>query len=74
VYDDGYAENLAVVRGFVKTLGNLQTIGRNGLFRYNNMDHSMLTGLLAVENLARAQDRDLWLVNEEQEYLESARG
>jgi len=51
---------------------NLQTIGRAGMHRYNNMDHSMLTGILAAENVLGAR-HDLWEVNEEEEYLEGGR-
>jgi len=50
VYDACYAQHVATIRDYLETLEHLQTIGRNGLHRYNNLDHSMLTGLLAVEN------------------------
>jgi protoporphyrinogen oxidase len=72
VYDAAYAEHLAVVRRFVDGLENLQTIGRNGLHRYNNQDHAMLTGMLAVRNLV-GERNDLWAVNVEQEYHEEIR-
>lgn len=71
VYDSRYREDLAVVRGFLDTLQNLQTIGRNGLHRYNNQDHSMLTGLLAVRNAVLGRHHDLWSVNTEPEYHET---
>jgi hypothetical protein len=48
-------------------------VGRSGMHRYNNMDHSILTGLLAAENALGAR-HDLWEVNEEEEYLEEDRG
>jgi hypothetical protein len=51
------------------TLQNLQTVGRNGLHRYNNQDHSMLTAMLAVRNLAGEQ-HNLWNVNVERSYQE----
>ena len=70
VYDATYREHLDTVREFVDGLENLQTIGRNGLHRYNNQDHAMLTGLLAVRNLAGGERHDLWSVNTEQEYHE----
>ncbi len=70
IYDAGYADSLATVREFVDGLDNLQTIGRNGLHRYNNQDHAMLTGLLAVRNLLEGERNDLWRVNTEQEYHE----
>jgi protoporphyrinogen oxidase len=71
VYDSHYREDLAVVRGFVEGFQNLQSIGRNGLHRYNNQDHSMLTGLLAVRNAVLGQRHDLWSVNTEPEYQET---
>jgi len=69
IYDHEYEKHLEVIRDFVKTIDNLQTIGRNGMHRYNNMDHSMYTGILAVENMLGAE-HDLWKVNEEEVYLE----
>ncbi|MCS6926164.1 MAG: NAD(P)/FAD-dependent oxidoreductase, partial [Candidatus Binatia bacterium] len=48
IYDAEYRDYLALVRTFVEGLANVQTIGRNGLHRYNNQDHAMLTGMLAV--------------------------
>src|SRR3989441_1501734 len=70
VYDAGYRDCLATVRAFVDGLENLQTIGRNGLHRYNNQDHAMLTGMLAARNLLLHQQNDLWSVNTEPEYHE----
>jgi protoporphyrinogen oxidase len=70
VYDADYREHLDTVRAFVDGLENLQTIGRNGLHRYNNQDHAMLTGLLAVRNLESSVRHDLWSVNTEPEYHE----
>ena len=69
VYDEGYKDNLHVIREYLGTIENLQTIGRSGTHRYNNMDHSMLTGILAVQNYS-GSPHDLWNVNEEEEYLE----
>jgi protoporphyrinogen oxidase len=69
VYDDEYAESLKIIKNFLGGIKNLQTIGRGGTHRYNNMDHSMLTAMLAVENYSGA-NHDLWEVNEEKEYLE----
>jgi protoporphyrinogen oxidase len=70
VYDADYREHLDTVRAFVDRFENLQTIGRNGLHRYNNQDHAMLTGLLAVRNLEGGVRHDLWSVNTEPEYHE----
>ena len=49
---------------------NLQTIGRNGMHRYNNQDHSMVTGMLAARNIALGEQNDLWAVNLERSYQE----
>ena len=69
VYDGTYAESLRVVREFLNELPNLQLVGRNGMHKYNNQDHSMLTAMLAVKNILGA-NYDLWQVNAEQEYHE----
>jgi protoporphyrinogen oxidase len=69
IYDHTYAESLATVRGYLESFANLQTIGRNGLHRYNNQDHSMLTGVYAARNIA-GEKLDVWSVNTEKEYLE----
>ena len=73
VYDADYAEYLQIVREFVDGLENFQTIGRNGLHRYNNQDHSMITGMLAVRNLMFGEKNDLWSVNADAEYHEEVR-
>jgi Flavin containing amine oxidoreductase len=73
IYDSEYREYLAAIRTFVDGLGNCQTIGRNGLHRYNNQDHAMLTGMLAVRNLVLGEHNDLWGVNADQEYHEEIR-
>lgn len=68
VYDDGYQERLLTIRRHLSDISNLQTIGRSGLFRYNNMDHSMQTGFLAAEQIKKRK-HDLWSI-EEKGYLE----
>ena len=69
VYDGEYRGHLQVLEGFLKGIENLQTIGRNGMHRYNNQDHSMLTGILAVRNIL-GEKHDLWDVNTERSYYE----
>jgi protoporphyrinogen oxidase len=69
VYDKDYHLRLQVIQQFLRTIDNLQTIGRNGLHRYNNQDHSMLTAMLAVRNVM-GENHDLWRVNTEQSYHE----
>jgi protoporphyrinogen oxidase len=71
VYDGDYREALATIRDWISTLDNLQLAGRNGQHRYNNQDHSMLTGILAARNVAGAR-HDIWSVNVEEEYHEGA--
>ncbi len=73
VYDAKYRERLAIVRKFVDGLENFQTIGRSGLYRYNNQDHAMVTGMLAARNLMDGEQHDLWSVNTDQEYHEELR-
>jgi protoporphyrinogen oxidase len=70
IYDSEYRDYLAVVKDYVGSLQNYQTIGRNGLHRYNNQDHAMMTGILAVRNLVSTERNDLWSVNTDQEYHE----
>jgi len=69
VYDHEYAEALEVIRNWLDNFPNLQLVGRNGMHRYNNQDHSMLTAMLAVKNIL-GEKHDLWSVNVEQEYHE----
>ena len=72
VYDNDYSAHLSVIRDFLGRFDNLQSIGRNGMHRYNNMDHSMLTGMLAAQNFD-GDRHNLWQVNEEEAYLEEDR-
>lgn len=69
VYDSTYRESLQTVRQFLGGLSNLQLVGRNGMHKYNNQDHSMMTAVLAVENVLGAK-HDLWQINTDQEYQE----
>jgi protoporphyrinogen oxidase len=70
VWDNDYAQHLEIIRKFVDNLENFQTVGRNGMHRYNNQDHSMMTALLAVRNTLFNENHDLWAVNTEREYHE----
>ena len=70
VYDERYAERLLAVRRWLDGLQNLQQVGRNGLHRYNNSDHSMLTAIRAVDNLVAGAGHDLWSVNADSAYHE----
>ena len=73
VYDSVYAEHLEKVKQYLATISNLQTIGRNGLHKYNNQDHSMLTAIYAVENMLGLGHHDLWEINTERSYHEEVR-
>jgi protoporphyrinogen oxidase len=70
VYDAAYAARVERIRGWLDGFSNLQQIGRNGLHRYNNSDHSMLTAMRAVENLCDGADHDVWAVNADSVYHE----
>jgi protoporphyrinogen oxidase len=70
VYDSAYAAHLRTIRSFMDGLENCRTVGRNGLHRYNNQDHSMLTARAAVRSLLSGEREDLWAINAEAEYHE----
>ena len=72
IYDATYRENLDAIRGYIDPIANLHTVGRNGMHKYNNQDHSMYTAMLAVENMQGAS-HDLWEVNTDLEYHEEQR-
>ncbi len=69
VYDINYVHNVEKIKAYLQQFQNLQTIGRNGLHRYNNQDHSMLTGIYAARNLF-GKNYDVWSVNTERKYQE----
>jgi hypothetical protein len=69
VYDEGSEPALAIVSDYLRGFSNLQVAGRNGLHKYNNQDHSMVTALLAARNLLSAK-HDVWAVNADDEYHE----
>ncbi len=69
VYDGEYRKHLKVIQDYLVTFENLQTVGRNGMHRYNNQDHSMLTAMLAVRNIL-GESHNLWEVNTERSYHE----
>ncbi len=69
VYDESYESHLEKIRTYLIRFSNLHLCGRYGLFKYNNMDHSMLTALLSVENILGA-NHDVWSINADDEYHE----
>ena len=71
VYDADYKDQVRTIRDWLDGFENLETIGRNGQHRYNNQDHSMLTGIIAARNLQDPSNQaDLWEVNTDSEYHE----
>ncbi len=72
----GSYTQLDVVQKFVDAIPNLFLIGRNGMHRYNNQDHSMLTAMLAVDTIVegRTDKSTLWAVNLDDEYHEEKKG
>jgi len=71
IYDEKYAERVATIRNWLQTdMTNLAQVGRNGLHRYNNSDHSMLTAMRAVDNILLGTNHDIWSVNVESVYHE----
>jgi len=74
VYDDHYREYIAAVRTELEAhYPTLHLVGRNGMHKYNNQDHSMMTAMLTVENIVAGKNLyDIWGVNEDAEYHEQA--
>jgi protoporphyrinogen oxidase len=73
MYDTGWAERVEIIRRYLEThLPNLQLVGRNGMHRYNNQDHSMMTAMCAARNILGEQ-HDLWEINAEPDYHEEKR-
>ncbi len=73
MYDPGWTEKVETVRAYAEAnLRNLQFVGRNGMHKYNNQDHSMMTALCAARNICGA-DHDLWAINSEPDYHEEVK-
>ena len=72
VYDEDYRRNVDIIREWIAAEApNVHPVGRNGMHKYNNQDHSMFTAMLTAENIiAGADDHDVWSVNVEQDYHE----
>ena len=74
MYDAHYQANVELLRGWLaENVRNVHPVGRNGMHRYNNQDHSMLTAMLTVENILGYGDHDVWQVNVEDDYHEEVR-
>jgi len=72
VIEIGYERHISTIRRWLSEFQNLLPIGRSGMFKYNNQDHAMATGLLAARTALGVQQFDPWLVNIDAEYHESA--
>ena len=72
IYDRDYRQHLARLRDCIDPISNLHTVGRNGMHKYNNQDHSMLTAMMAVDNMLGAS-HDVWAVNTDFDYHEEQR-
>ncbi len=71
VYDRDYKMNVDEIRKALKAYPGLYLVGRNGMHKYNNQDHSMMTAMLAVKNIIAGKELyDVWAVNEDAEYHE----
>ena len=71
MYSFGYQRDVSVLRGWLESnASNVHPVGRNGMHRYNNQDHSMFTAMLTVENIVLGTSHDVWSVNVEAEYHE----
>ena len=70
IYDAKYRENIETIKEYLSGFSNLQTIGRNGLHRYNNQDHSMLTAIRAIDNIMGGH-HSVWDINAEDDYHEA---
>ena len=73
IYDDGYADKVETVRKDLESLyPTLHFVGRNGMHKYNNQDHAMMTAMLTVANIQAGERRfNVWGVNEDAEYSEA---
>ena len=74
MYDDAYRSNVDVLRSWLQAeVPNVHPVGRNGMHKYNNQDHSMYTAMLTVANIVDGTTHDIWDVNVEEEYHEVRR-
>ncbi len=69
IYDAEYRGHLDVIREYIDGISNLHTVGRNGMHKYNNQDHSMLTAMMTLANM-RGAAHDVWAVNTDFDYHE----
>jgi protoporphyrinogen oxidase len=70
IYDEGYLGRVDIIQRYLEGIKNFQTLGRNGLHRYNNQDHSMLSAMYAIRNIL-GEDHSVWDINIDDEYHET---
>jgi protoporphyrinogen oxidase len=72
VYDENYEDRIGLFRDWLeRSMPGLHLVGRNGMHKYNNQDHAMMTGLLTAENILGAEPRwNVWQVNQDAQYHE----
>tara|TARA_Y100000591_G_C21180551_1_gene381800 strand:- start:12 stop:476 length:465 start_codon:yes stop_codon:yes gene_type:complete len=71
VIKKGYQDDVDIVKNFLSKFKNLFPIGRSGMFKYNNQDHAIATGLYAARNLENSNSKiDIWKINSEGTYQE----
>jgi protoporphyrinogen oxidase len=74
-YDDAYRPAVDTIRRWMEAeVPNVHAVGRNGMHKYNNQDHSMYTAMLTVDNIVDGARHDIWAVNVEEEYHEETGG
>ncbi len=71
LYEIGFSRYLLKIRDYLKRFKNLQLVGRYGTYKYNNLDHSLETGIKGAQNILGAH-HDTFMVNIEDEYLEKS--
>ena len=73
VYDDAYLQHVATIRHALEEhCENLHLVGRNGMHKYNNQDHAMMTAMLTARNILAGERKfDVWAVNQDGEYHEA---
>ena len=73
VYDLDYSENIEKISLWInQEHPNIFPIGRNGMHRYNNQDHSMMTAIKSIRNILLNQNNDIWSINVEEDYHEES--
>lgn len=74
IIEKGYQKKIEILKSWLSKISNFTPIGRTGMFKYNNQDHAILTGLIGARKVAINQNLDPWLVNIDAEYHEEKNG